>query len=49
MCTKSWLTALPYIYVVRLAWFVLLVSRDCCVSLFQDAMSLSAVCDCDIS
>ena len=34
---------------VRLAWFVFLASRDCCVALFQDVMGLSAVCDCDIS
>ena len=27
------------------AWFVLLVSRDCCVTLPRGAMSLSAVCD----
>ena len=32
-----------------LAWFVLLVSRDCCVTLPRGAISLSAVCDCDIS
>ena len=31
------------------AWFVLLVSRDCCVALPRGAMSLSAVCDCGIS
>ena len=30
-------------------WFVLLVSRDCCVTLSRGAMSLSAVCDCGIS
>ena len=32
-----------------LAWSVLLVSRDCCVTLPRGAMSLSAVCDCGIS
>ena len=32
----------------RLAWFVLLASRDCCVALPQDAIGLSAVCDCGI-
>ena len=31
---------------VRLAWFVFLESCDCCVALPQDAMGLSAVCDC---
>ena len=31
------------------AWFVLLVSRDGCVTLLRVAMSLSAVCDCGIS
>ena len=31
------------------AWFVLLVSRDCCVALPRGAMSLSAVCKCGIS
>ena len=30
-------------------WFVLLVSRDCCVTLSRGAMSLSVVCDCGIS
>ena len=30
----------------RLAWFVFLASPDCCVALLQDAMGLSAVCDC---
>ena len=30
------------------AWFVLLVSRDCCVALPRGT-SLSAVCDCGIS
>ena len=34
---------------VRLAWFVFLASRNCCVALLQDAMGLSAVCDCGIS
>ena len=33
----------------RLAWFVFLASPDCCVALLQDAMGLSAVCDCGIS
>ena len=28
------------------AWFVFLVSRDCCVALPRSAMGLSAVCDC---
>ena len=31
------------------ALFVFLVSRDCCVALPNDAMGLSAVCDCGIS
>ena len=31
------------------AWFVLLVSRDCCVALPRGALGLSAVCDCGIS
>ena len=31
------------------AWFVLLVSRDCCVALPRCAMGLSAVCNCGIS
>ena len=31
------------------AWFVFLVSRDCCVALPRGAMGLSAVCDCSIS
>ena len=31
------------------AWFVFLVSRDCCVALPRGAMGLSAVCDCGIS
>ena len=31
------------------AWFVFLVSRDCCVVLPRGAMGLSAVCDCGIS
>ena len=34
---------------VRRAWFVFLACRDCCGSLSQDAMCLSAVCDCGIS
>ena len=25
------------------------VSRDCCVALLQNAMALSAVCDCGVS
>ena len=31
------------------AFFVFLVSRDCCVALPRGAMGLSAVCDCGIS
>ena len=31
------------------ALFVLLVSRECCVTLPHDATGLSAVCDCGIS
>ena len=31
-----------------IAWFVFLVSRDCCVTLPRSAMALSAVCDCAI-
>ena len=31
------------------AFFVFLVSHDCCVALPHDAMGLSAVCDCGIS
>ena len=31
------------------AWFVFLVSWDCCVALPRGAMGLSAVCDCGIS
>ena len=31
------------------AWFVSLVSRDCCVALPHGAMGLSAVSDCGIS
>ena len=31
------------------AYFVFLVSRDCCVALPRGAMGLSAVCDCGIS
>ena len=31
------------------ALFVVLVSRDCCVTLRRGAMGLSAVCDCGIS
>ena len=31
------------------AWFVSLVSRDCCVALRRGAMGLSADCDCGIS
>ena len=31
------------------AWFVFLVSRDCCVALPRGSMGLSAVCDCGIS
>ena len=31
------------------AYFVFLVSRDCCLALPRCAMGLSAVCDCDIS
>ena len=34
---------------VVFAWFVFLVSRDCCVALPRGAMGLSAVCDCGIS
>ena len=34
---------------VRHACVVILASRDCCVALLQDAMGLSAVCDCGIS
>ena len=30
------------------AWFVLLVSSDCCVALPRGAVGLSAVCDCGI-
>ena len=30
------------------AWFVFLVSRDCCVAFPRGAMGLSAVCDCGI-
>ena len=30
------------------AWFVSLVSLDCCVDLPRGAMGLSAVCDCGI-
>ena len=26
-----------------------MVSRDCCVALFRDAIALSTVCDCGIS
>ena len=29
------------------AYFVFLVSRDCCVAIPLSAMGLSAVCDCD--
>ena len=29
-------------------WFVLLVSRDCCVTLSRGEMTLSAVCGCGI-
>ena len=31
------------------AWFVFLVSRDCCVALPRGAIGLPAVCDCGIS
>ena len=31
------------------AYFVFVVSRDCCVALPRGAMGLSAVCDCGIS
>ena len=31
------------------AFFVVLVSRDCCVALPRGAVGLSAVCDCGIS
>ena len=31
------------------AWFVLLVSRGCCVAFTRGATGLSAVCDCGIS
>ena len=31
------------------AWFVFLVSRDCCVSLPRGAIGLSAVCNCGVS
>ena len=31
------------------AYFVFLVSHDCCVDIPLGAMGLSAVCDCDIS
>ena len=31
------------------AYFVFLVSRDCCVALPRDAIDLSSVCDCGIS
>ena len=31
------------------AYFVVLVSRDCCVALPRGVMGLSAVCDCGIS
>ena len=31
------------------AWFVFLVSCDCCVALPGSVMSVSTVCDCDIS
>ena len=34
---------------VRLAWLVSLASRNCFVALPQDAIGLSAVCDCGIS
>ena len=34
---------------VCLAWFVFLVSRDCCVALPRGDMGLSAVCECGIS
>ena len=30
------------------AWFVFLVSRDCCVAISRGAMGLSSVCDCGI-
>ena len=32
-----------------LAYFVSLVSRDCCVALTRGAMGKSVVCDCGIS
>ena len=32
-----------------IALFVVLVPRDCCVALPQDATGLSAICDCGIS
>ena len=31
------------------AWFVFLVSCDCCVAIPRSAIGLSAVCDCGIS
>ena len=31
------------------AWFVLMLSRGCCVAFPCDTMGLSAVCDCGIS
>ena len=31
------------------AYFVFLVSRDCCVALHRGAMGLSKICNCDIS
>ena len=31
------------------AWFVFLVSHDCCVALPSGTMGLSTVCDCGIS
>ena len=34
---------------VCFAWFVFMLSRDCCMALPRGAMDLSAVCDCGIS
>ena len=35
--------------VSKIAYFVFMVSRDCCVALPRGAIGLSAVCECGIS
>ena len=51
-CNGKWLKIFIKLDLERagcFALFVFLMSRDCCVALRRNVMSLSAVCDCVIS